>query len=82
MFLYRVRGLAESLSLKLIKLLLPLVHDYPLLMDPRSLSDATEELDVILSVTCTEAVTGKQAVVFLSFHVHTFVKEKRRECEE
>lgn len=54
-FLYRVGGLAQRLSLKLVKLLLPLVHDYSLLVDPRSLSDAAKELDVILPVTCTQA---------------------------
>ncbi len=58
-FLYRVCGLAQSLSLKFIELLLPLVHDYPLLMYPRSLSDTTEELDVILPVTCTQTERGK-----------------------
>lgn len=70
MFFYRVCGLAQCLSLKVIKLLLPLVHDYPLLMDPRSLSDATKELDVILPVTCTDTEGGKRAVAFLSIHLH------------
>lgn len=69
-FFYRVCGLAQRLSLQLIKLLLPLVHDYPLLMDPRSLSNATKELDVILPVTCTDTETGKQAVVFMSLHLY------------
>lgn len=76
MFLYRVGGLAQRLSLQLVKLLLPLVHDYSLLMDPRSLSDAAKELDVILPVTCTQA-ERRQAVVFMSLQFHTFVKENR-----
>lgn len=58
--LHRVRGLAQRLGLKVIELLLPLVYEYPLLVDPRSFSNAAKELDVILPVTCraTGSLTG------------------------
>lgn len=78
MSLYRVCGLAQSLRLKLIKLLLPLVHDNPLLMDPRSLSNAAKELDVILPVTCTatEKVRNTSCGVYVLIHSYTFVQSK------
>ena len=80
-FLYRVCGLAQSLSLKVIILLLSLVHDDPLLMDPRSLSNTTKELDVILPVTCTKTEKEKQAAAILSLHFHIFVEEKQVDSE-
>lgn len=82
MFLYWVCCLAQSLSLKLIKLFLPLVHDYPLLMDPRSFSNAAKELDMILPVTCT--ATEKVGKLSIAFYVFTQsnVSEKKQAYEE
>lgn len=69
--LYRVCGFAKCLWLKLVKLLLPLVHDYPLLVDPRSLCDTAKELDVIFPVTCTAAEERKQVAALLCLHIYT-----------
>lgn len=69
--LYRVCGFAKCLWLKLVKLLLPLVHDYPLLVDPRSLCDTAKELDVIFPVTCTAAEERKQVTALLCLHIYT-----------
>lgn len=54
MFFHRISGLAQGLSLKLVKLLFPLIHNDSLLVDPRSLSNAAEELDMIFSVAYNE----------------------------
>lgn len=56
LLLYWVCGLAQSLSLKFFKLLLPMVHNNPLLMDPSTFRYTAKELDVILPVTCAENI--------------------------
>lgn len=53
-FFHRISGLAQGLSLQLVKLLLPLIHNDSFLVDPRSLSNATKELDVVFPVTYNE----------------------------
>lgn len=55
LFLHRVCCLAQCLRLKVFKLLLSLIYDYSLFVDPSSLGNTTEELDMVLSVTCTHA---------------------------
>lgn len=76
MFLYRVRGFAQSLSLKVVKLLLPLVQNDPLLMDPGSLGHAAKELDVILPVTCRERERKTSYGIYILKHLKTLVKVK------
>lgn len=51
-FFDSVCGLAQRVRLELIKLLLALVYNDSLLVDPRSLCYAAKKLDVVLSVTC------------------------------
>lgn len=53
MFLDRVCCLAQRFCLKVFELLLSLIYDYSLFVDPGSLSNTTKELDMVLSVTCT-----------------------------
>lgn len=53
LFLDRVCCLAQRFCLKLFELLLSLIYDYSLFVDPGSLSNTTKELDMVLSVTCT-----------------------------
>lgn len=80
--LYRVCGFAKCLWLKLVKLLLPLVHDYPLLVDPRSLCDTAKELDVIFPVTCTAAEERKQVAALLCLHIYTLKLEQQRRLRD
>lgn len=54
MFFHRIGGLAQGLSLKLVKLLFPLIHHDSFLVDPCSLSNAAKELDMVFSVAYKE----------------------------
>lgn len=54
MLFHRISGLAQGLSLKLVKLLFPLINNDSFLVDPRSLSNAAKELDVVFSVAYNE----------------------------
>lgn len=75
LFFHRVCCLAQCLRLKLFKLLLSLIYNYSLFMDPSSLSNTTEELDVILSVTCTHAKKGPPiAIIWPLNFIHRYIK--------
>lgn len=82
MFLHGVCCLAQCLCLKLFKLLLSLIYDYSLFVDPSSLSNTTKELDVILSVTCTHTKKRTTHIGYLTSRVHTYgtLKGMLHEC--
>lgn len=73
LFLDRVRCLAQCFRLKLFKLLLSLIHDYSLFVDPGSLSNTTEELDMVLSVTYTQTHTHKKRTTLCHYRHHYFI---------
>lgn len=64
MFFHRISGLAQGLSLKLIKLLFPLIHNNSFLMDPRSLSNAAKELDMVFPVAYNERKLCSDVQIF------------------
>lgn len=76
MFFHWISGLAQGLSLKLVKLLLPLIDNNSFLVDPRSLGNTTKELDVIFSVTYNERKSTSSLDIFI---VYTFVNEIKTE---
>lgn len=49
-FFYRIGGLSQGLSLKVVKLLFPLINNNSFLVNPRSLCNASKELDMVFSV--------------------------------
>lgn len=69
MFFHRISGLAQGLSLKLVKLLLPLIDNNSFLVDPRSLGNATEELDVIFPVTYNERKPSSSFGIFIVLYI-------------
>lgn len=68
-FFHGISGLSQGLSLKLVKLLLPLIDNNSFLMDPRSLGNATKELDVIFPVTYIERKPSSSLDIFIVLYI-------------